>query len=372
MRKFYSDDSAAIHALEKVCNENHRIDDSLRVRSVKEGVIVPGKGVYDLNGHIKYTSWGGIDEYKDKVDAPKEDADVYYLGGFHPCWGHEITDGARLLWGIVPSIGGLSLSSNVKFAYTMTNDMSSLNSNFIELLEAIGVSQDCLIRVKKPTKFNTVYVADEAYTYRPNTVAWRYYTDTFRMFFEYIGNTIAPEVRKPFRKVYLSRSGWKKGNPDFGEAALERAFASKYGCEIIRPETFAFKEFVKLLRETKLLVTTEGSISHNSIFMQEGMDVVIVRKANFVSYYQIMIDEMKRHRVTYVDANFTHHFYYPDQPYFGPFLLCLNKAASEFLGIKSHFPFATYVRYRTHIWMWCVKKVLRRFALWCRDLLEGK
>ena len=149
--------------------------------------------------------------------------------------------------------------------------------------------------------------------------------------------------------MYFSRSAWKKGNPDFGEHLIEKAFYEKYHCEIIHPEQLSFVDMVKILQETRTLITTEGSVSHNSLFMQPGSELIIIRKAGFVSYYQLMINQIKDLRVTYIDAHQTHYFYDKETPYYGPFFLYVNNSLAQFLKIKAHFPLLTYIRYRMNI-----------------------
>lgn len=352
--KYYSSEKESLQLLVESASLNrYQEKNNLTVAQFDNGILVPRVGVYDEKGKFLPNSyWGGV------VEAPSiyqgeppidSDTEVYYIGTFHSCWGHEITDGTRLLWGMIPELGGIALHSNVKFAYSLLDSTKRIPANFYKLLSYVGIAEDKLLRVDTPTRFKKLYLADECYFYDINTQEKRTYSATYQKFFDYLCRRIIADIDKPFRTVYFSRSGWKKGNPDFGEKEIENAFKEKMHCEIYRPEQLSFEEMVKLLQETKTFITTEGSISHNALFMQKGTEIVIIRKAGFISYYQLLINQIKDLNVTYIDAHRTHHFYNKETPYYGPFFLLKNKALEQYLGVKANFPICNYTHYRMHV-----------------------
>lgn len=323
----------------------------LEICQLQNSVFVPGKGVFHEGRFLVGTYWGGV--VPDGLALPDNDGyevvgEAYYIGVIHPCWGHSITDGTRLLWPLV--VNGVKKFANVDaFVYSMTNPDMELPKNFIRLLELIGIPKEKLLRIKRQTKFNKLYVAEEAYWYDVNTPEKRFFSDTYKMLVEGICASAVSGVEKqePYRKVYLSRSGWQKGwgKVDFGESEIERAFAYKMNCEIIRPESLKFDEMVRILQETKTLVCTEGSISHNALFLPDGANLIILRKAPFVSYYQLMVNEIKNLNVTYIDANSSRLFYSKNEPYYGPFFLWVNRDVARFLGVACKFPFKVGLEY---------------------------
>lgn len=353
--KYYSEEIESIEALKQSASLDRFVEEpQLKVKSLANAIILPSTGVYHNGCICPESFWGGVVSNDIQFDANsqeivEDDSEVYYLGTFHICWGHEITDGMRLLWGIVPELGGIALNDKVKYAYTLCSNDHPLPQNFIMLLESFGVDKQRLVKIDAPTRFKKVYLADESYWYDITTDTKRTFGSTFRQLYEILCHKVVPVKKEPTRTVYLSRSGWHKGNPDFGEAMVERAFVENMNCEVYRPENLSFVEMVRLLQETKTLIATEGSISHNALFLQPGTKLIILRKAGFISYYQLMINQLKDLEVTYIDAHRTHHFTHPIYPYYGPFFLLVNKSLSDFLGIKPQFPIKEYVRYRSEV-----------------------
>ncbi len=361
---YYSDDIESKEQLKYSASLNRFVEEpQLGVKLLDRAIIVPSVGVYHNGGICPESFWGGVVDKDLRFDESsneflEDNSEVYYLGTFHHCWGHEITDGMRLLWGLLPELGGVPLSDNVKYVYSLCGDGYALPENFMMLLEALGVDLDRLVRVDTPTRFKKVYLADESYWYDIASETKRTFGETFRQLYEILCSKVVAERKEPTRTVYLSRSGWQKGNPDYGEATIERTFVEKMKCEVFRPENLSFIEMVELLQETKTLIATEGSISHNALFLQPGTRLIILRKAGFISYYQLMINQLKELDVTYIDAHRTHHFTDPACPYYGPFFLVLNKSLAEFLGVKPRFPFMEYVSYRGEVFRRRVRRIV--------------
>lgn len=358
---FYSDDICDLEALKKSASLDRYVPNvTLNVKKLDGALIIPSKGLY-LDGHIlKDSYWGGVVDEKFKYSEISHDFEccnstVYYIGTFHPCWGHDITDGTRLLWGMIPEIGGIKLNQNVKFAYSLCDGSCQLPANFKQLLSYFGITDSNLLLITKPTKFHTVYLADESYWYDIKTDKKRTYSTVYKSFFDELCKRIVPNSNTPTQTIYLSRSMWRKGNPDFGEFLIEAAIKKQLNCKIIHPENLTFSQMVTLLQQTKTLITTEGSISHNALFLQPGTNLIILRKAGFISYYQLMINQLKNLNITYIDAHRTHHFYDKNTPYYGPFFLFVNKALARFLGIQPKFPLIQYLKYRWHIVKWHTK-----------------
>ena len=348
---FFSDDESIDALVNSTKIDRYVPDTELEIRQIINGVVIPQVGVFEGRKFLPNSYWGGdINEGEIVLqEFDYDDSEVYYLGTFHPCWGHEITDGVRLLWGLIREINHIKIPNDIKFVYTLRDNNKQLNQNFKELLSYFGAADNTLLCVDKPTQFKKIYLADESYWYNSQSDAKRKYSNYFTYIFDYLTKQIVPENNKPNKVVYFSRTAWKKGNPDFGEKFIEDAFVNSMHCEIVHPERLSFVEMVRLLQNTQTLITTEGSISHNALFMQNGTDLIIIRKAGFISYYQLMINQVKNLNVTYIDAHFTHYFYDKTAPYYGPFFLYVNKSLALYLGIRSHFPVLTYCRYRSHI-----------------------
>lgn len=100
-----------------------------------------------------------------------------------------------------------------------------------------------------------------------------------------------------------------------------------------------------MLQGCKSFATTEGSCSHNALFMKPGSELIVVRKIDSCNGYQHPINSMKELNVTYIDASLTHFPSDRKKPWAGPFFIYLNKRLAAFAGVRPHFPVKTYCQY---------------------------
>ncbi|MCI5044134.1 MAG: glycosyltransferase family 61 protein [Aquisalinus sp.] len=81
-----------------------------------------------------------------------------------------------------------------------------------------------------------------------------------------------PPDRKPWRKVYLHRDGAKWRNLDNADEV--RQLMKSAGFEVFTPLQDNFLEQVRLMSETRLLVSAHGAALTNLLFMPEGGHVI--------------------------------------------------------------------------------------------------
>lgn len=290
------------------------------------------------------------------------DEDVIFLGSMNACWGHCITDNLKHLWPFVTgAVYDIEKSCpRLRFAYVIDEGGRDIPRNFCAILETLGIQKERIIRVKTPTRFRRIFLPDASFFSEESTKR-RYYTNEFRLTVDAIVAKAAPhEDESCYEKVYLTRSGWKKGNPDFGEDAVESVFKSK-GYKVIRPEECSLSRMIALMKGCRSLATTEGSCAHNSIFMQEGSELIILRKADYVNEYQPVINQMRGLDVTYVDAHHSTCLTSKDAPFGGPFFLCVTRELSNYANVPRRFSLWLFARYC--IFGWCLRmKVISRRA----------
>ena len=169
--------------------------------------------------------------------------------------------------------------------------------------------------------------------------------------FEVIVSRVAKEPVEPFRTVYLSRGKWRHNAKEFGEPAVQREIQERTGCEVVHPETLSVEEQIRLLRETKCLIATEGSIAHSAIFMQRKQSIVLLMKMKEFNRYQPMIDSMRELDVTYIDVNRSDRFYDDGRKFLGPFFLYVSSSLSKFLGCSPKWPVFTRLRYLASVFL---------------------
>lgn len=303
-----------------------------------------------------------------RVRARKElrDGPYFYLGVFTSCWGHCLLDGTRFLWPIALGVRGV-LPAGVRFVYSIAPlelkrcGSSDMLPNFRELLECAGVDPSRMVRISEPTAFDELLVADEVFKRTDDVWRSHVFLPAAVEMFERLSEAAAPNALPPFRKVYLSRSKWRKNALDIGEARIGEAFSRDVGFEVVSPEGLSFREMVQLLRETKVLASTEGSLAHNAVFLPRGAELVLLEKINHVNQYQPMVNEMRDLDVTYIEANRTDHVVHRDLAWRGPFFMCITPSLAEFLGCRPETPFWPRIHF---LWVvfrrWLYLKVRRR------------
>lgn len=356
----------AIEEIERQENLDHKDSRRLVLNRFESAVIVPagehGGGLYSTKGLVDWSNFNGREE--PTYDGPSEycDEEVLYIGMMFGVWGHCLTDFLRHVWPL--------LKHKFKVAYTTVLPTNKMPDNYFRMLNALGVPNEDIIRITRPTKFRSVLFGDPS-NYRDEGRNGRFFTQEYVDTIEKIRAYYLAEKECPehVEAVYLSRSGWKKGQVDFGEHLVETAFMRYYNCKVVHPESLSLGAMIRLLSSCDTLVTTEGSIAHNSVFMREGTNLISIRKTDYVNWYQPMISQSRQLNVTYIDANYTYLLPPGNAPWFGPFLMGVNRKLADYLGcptskfqlIKPFFGFfCRYVISRSRRCLSCCKTLLIR------------
>ncbi len=355
-------DAALKARIEKAYSVEHKFDEPLQVRTLSRVVFDPMWGLFvggehlaeslPLAGSVKRLcaaleekTNGGKKVPRSVRRIGREKGSIFYLGIFVNCWGHLLLDGTRFLWAIVEG----KVPRNATFAYSVLqkagDTAGGMAPNFAALLETLGIKKEQCIRITEPTEFDEILFASEAFRTDRDAAAVHFYSREFAEVFEHIQKSLVPNPKPPHRKIYLSRSHWKQNALDIGERQLEKAFEKFGGFEIVSPERLTFQEMVKILSETKVLATTEGSIAHNAVFLPRGAEIVLLEKFNFPNHYQPTVNKMKGLKVTYIEANWTRWEVYKGGVWRGPFCLEVTRHVGEYLGCPASWSIATRVRY---------------------------
>lgn len=323
-------------------------DRKLGYRRIEDAVIAPGRkgGVFAQDGFVVGTRLHRLHDAN--VPRPRNvkhvDRKVVYLGLFHRCWGHAITDCLKHLWFVIDGLP--ELFRNYELAYTTLEADERLPENLIELLKCVGVNLGRAFRVSEPTEFLECVVPDESFFADAGfSDGLRIPTSKFNECINRIRRTVGYDCGVPSRKVYFTRIGMRDQR-DFGEESLVHAFAEA-GFEIVRPESLTFREMVRLLGETAEFASTEGSCAHNSLFLPQGTKVLIVRKANYVNWHQLAINRVRDLDVTYVDSSWSPALlrYERNDPVAGPFFLYVNSRLAKILEVRRCFPLGAFIHY---------------------------
>ena len=301
----------------------------------KDGKILPGTHLYRGCGGQFLSS----DVHCDVIDE-----DVVFLGVFHRCWGHCITDCLKHLWFV---LGGLPNEfSGMRMVYCTYDCQEELPDNLFEMLSFLGIELNSAMRIDQPTRFRSVIIPDECF-YVPESedTLFRYMTPEFGLLIERLIDAVGVDRSgRPHRRVFFSTTRfhfWDYGAEDF-DVAFNNA-----GYEVVFPERLHFAEMVRLLNETSIFASLDGSCAHNSIFLRKESQLIIVRKSREIFWHQHDINLLRNLSVTYVDAFIYASIllYEPNAPKRGPFFVWINSKMADVLGCKPTLPVLNIIKF---------------------------
>lgn len=358
----------------KHCERSYLSERVLGITEVNNGIILPGRlhlggGVLDDAQYYDHSflhnehPWGKAYAY-DPEQLVESDEDVIYLGMFCNVWGHCITDCLSQLWPLL-SDNVPEQVRNAKWVYTTLNG-APLPANFERLLGKLGISLEDMEQITTPTRFGKIYLPDSSF-FIDKEEGCRKYTQEFLNTINKIMEDVAPDCSAS--KIYFTRTAIKD-RKDFGEKTVEDVFR-KLGYRIVSPEKHTLDEQLAMLKGCRSFASTEGSCSHNGVFLSPGSEIQIIRKADYFNGYQYPINSMKGLNVTYIDANKSnlHVLGIPNRG--GPFYMCVTKELAAFAGTKRRFSVKEYCKYFCVVAIRNMLEIAHRALGKLKSLLKG-
>ena len=282
-----------------------------------EGGVVDSKLCY-IPG-TGYTDTGGCSYEFNALDV-EFGRKCIFLGTFHAVYGHAITDNLKRLWFLNTELGRALIDDpSVDVVYITSNNMN-LPQWHKRIFELAGVDTTRLKHVRSVTKYDEIIIPDNSIFIENDVLC---YTNEYRDIIEKIkGSVKVMPIYKsiPSQKLYYTRTALKSSQwREIGEKSIEKFF-EKQGFKIYSPEKLPIEEQICLLMKCKMFAATEGSCSHASVFCNSKVEVIVLRKANYVNLYTTMIMNMVGHRTIFIDV---HHSIMtnPKAPMVGPFYL---------------------------------------------------
>lgn len=289
-----------------------------------EGGVVDRYGTFQMNTTLNASFGDGSYSFEED-DVKKENKDAIFIGTLYSVFGHVITDDLKKLWFLHSELGKELMSKDVDVIY-ITWHRQELKSYVSHVFSLADVCLEKAKRIDTPTRYNHIYVPEDSLLYRGGRLC---YTKEFRKIIECVGAKVPLEDASLVDKVYLSRTAlhdWR----DYGEKPVEAAFA-KLGYTIVHPEQLTFEQQIALYRRTKEIASTEGSLSHMFLFCRPQTKVVILKKANYINEYQMMINAFSNVNAIYIDANRSIEC---KNPWDGPFYLSLTRYLKHYLNVR--------------------------------------
>lgn len=317
---------------QKAGGKNYYIEKKPNVEVVENGIIVPAPlrdkldypsgfasrigGVIDRNGNYVAASKRRLLRYEmDHVDLDQIESDVSlrketvcYLGPIAGYWGHILTEISCCLWYAVDN-------PDLRWAYYDYTDpeVTLIRKPLLEFLELLGIKENQLVPITKPTRFSKVIVPEVS------AVFGEYYTKEFKLTFDFIRNQVCDE-HLTSKKIYLTKTEFQseKGN-QIGEVGIKKIFEGN-GFFCVSPEKLSVKEQVTLMANAEAVIAPEGTLPHNILFCQDGVSATIINRKAGVNDYQMQINQLRNAKVTYLDC------YYMLLPvYHGPYIFSVNE-----------------------------------------------
>ena len=320
------------------------IKNSLGSISAENGIILPWKDTGDnmatggvFHSDMQFIETSANEDAHLYEGAEREtcisyrDEIVIYIGNFIPVWGHAITDNLKKLWFIKTVEGETLLESGAHLVYIMQFG-KRMPQYMKELLAMADIDPNKIVieEITEPTRFKKVIVPDNSIEIHNGL---RYYHQSYVEIVNIIANFVDTHYSRKMliEKLYFTRTKLSS-NRDKGEEEIEQVFVN-LGYKVIAPEQYSLVDQIGMLRHCSFFATTEGSISHSAIFCKPHTKVIILRKADWVNTYQIMINKAAALDVTYIDV---HHSLRNNavQPWAGPFYLCVTKYLENYVGHK--------------------------------------
>ena len=300
-------------AKKSLLDKDYSSDKKLGFQVIEHGNIFPhkmfpcegwkygGGGVFDDQGNFvkdSYENYKAGESYPrpTKEEIYHSNETVIYLDVFGSCWGNILAEHLSRVWFLKTDVFQKEFK-NCRLAYTPRqafnlNDIE--NTNFRRLLEILEINAEDLQVITKPTQFDKVIVPDLSLFldgYKKFTNEYCETLERVRIF--------ALKNRTPVstKKVYYFH-----GRRAFGEELIAKYFKLK-GYEIIQPEKLTLDEQLNWLINCESFASTIGSSSHNSIFLNEHTEVILIpRSNNLFPGYQELMDQVRSLNVSYIDS----------------------------------------------------------------------
>ncbi len=320
----------------------------MEIRSIPRGVILPQKlvddgpmwglgGVCHEDGHFEplsaydggWATHGGSYEWQNEE---YQDCDVVYFGMFFNHWGHFLIDLMGRLWCFAQG-----KVQNVKLAYLGEEEPKG---NFLEIFQLLGIRQEDLLPITRPTRFRNVIVPE----FSCKSCVW--FSDEYRSIFDAMIRRMeqegyVPEKLEDLKKVYFARTAFGKAQgSEFGEDTIVRWMEAN-GFTPVAPERLTVRDQIYLWNHAEEIACLDGSIPMSLGFSNNPkLKLTILHKTSLEHLNVELYLLMRPCDVTLLDVWHEPYKKYPKNIGAGPFLLHLGEDAKEYSRLRGWvFPF---------------------------------
>jgi hypothetical protein len=207
-------------------------------------------------------------------------------------------------------------------------------------LELLGINVSNVSFITKDTLVKQVIVPDSCFFYSGESLEIPFstfiqYSDEYVELINKLKQQFTDNKDGAYEKIYYSYSRYKKNKgykKTFGEEKLEKFFKDQ-GYRIVHPQDYSLDEQLQMLANCKFFASTEGSVSHNSVFLNDGCQIIIIPRGPYFSGYQQSIDTIGSHDIYYIDAALSA-FTSKAGPWSGPNYYYVSEELMSFFGLS--------------------------------------
>lgn len=320
-------------------------------RTCQGGVVGPDHRF--VPGSTWFASDSDVREFDD-ADIPYEDSDVLFLGNILFLWGHTITDGLKNAWPLIDRYKD-KLEPYDKIVYLSPN--YGPDAAGLELFGLLGVDLSKCEHITDIKRFRSVQVPEASFVrYDEPGNKLDYWTDEYRELTRHIAKTAVEKAVNNRRiwpeKVYFTRTRLRSYNRrDYGEKLIEREM-KRQGYAVVSPEKHSVAEQIAYLQNCRAFASTEGSVSHNRIFLPDETPALVIKKIPITYAYSRCIDDMHKND-EYLDCSLSLYDSVTTGLWAGPFFIYPNKQFCERFSLERRmFPFKEFKRYIKGFWQY--------------------
>lgn len=363
--------------IEPASEKSHRFEEELGYRVFRNAYVAPYVHwnssigcVIDKDGRTVKDSecieWKENADYYDLSTSVSDHKKIIFLGFLLNGFGHSYTDDLRKLWFLSTDKYSELYNAGYELVY-ITSWNKPIPQHVLDIIRFAGINLQEARHITVLTQFDEVVIPDSCFR---ATDYGRVYSFEYEQLIDNIIHAI-PCADVVFPKVYFTRTHYVTNpNKEQGEKEIERVFC-KLGYRVIGPEEYSVVEQLQMIRNCSHFAATEGSVAHLSLFCKENTDVVIINKANYLNFHQVMVNEFANLNVTYIEAHHSSEAN-KDYPWWGPFYLCVN----HFLEHYAHRPILyipywlrySYWKYTRNILYKCINRI-KKCIKWIRSYL---
>lgn len=211
--------------------------------------------------------------------------------------------------------------------------------NYKSVLEILGICLENFVPINDVVQYSEIIVPDKSFYLEMGK--GYFYTESYRKMI----NDIRLYSKKyycensKYRKVYFTYSQWLKWR-SVGEVGVERYFRKQGYC-LVAPETLSFEEQLQILANCESFASTTGSCAHNSVFLRDDCEVILIPRRYYMTGYQEALNQLWKHNVVYISCDLyvmtDLYFYYISSELKRYFHNCPRMTKREIRKIKRQF-----------------------------------